>query len=196
IGAVRRNSLLDNVTRFFATLFMAIPSFWFGLTVILVTVVFFKWRPPMTVEQIWDSPMRNLQMVAGPAVVMGMGLAAVIARMSRSTLLEVLREDYVRTARSKGLFERHIMWRHVAKNALLPVMTVSGLQLAFLLGGSVPVEKAFGVPGLGLSLVQAATERDWMMIQNLVLLYAVVFVFGNLMVDMAYGWIDPRVRYQ
>lgn len=107
----------------------------------------------------------------------------------------MIREDYVRTARAKGLGERVVILRHGLKNSLLPVVTVSGLQLAGLLGGSVAVERAFGVPGLGTALVQAITERDWMVIQNLVLLYAIIFVFVNLAIDLAYGWIDPRVRY-
>ena len=126
---------------------------------------------------------------------MGLGLGASIARMSRSSLLEVYREDYVRTARAKGLNDRTIIWRHVMRNALLPVITVSGLQMASLLGGSVAVERAFGVPGLGLSLVQAITERDWMIIQNLVLIFGVTFVTINLVIDIMYGWIDPRIRY-
>ena len=116
--------------------------------------------------------------------------------MSRSTLLEVYREDFVRTARAKGMGEQYVIWRHVMRNALLPVITVSGLQMASLLGGSVAVERAFGVPGLGLSLVQAITERDWMIIQNLVLIYGLTFVFINLAIDLVYGLIDPRIRYQ
>lgn len=195
LSALRRNSALDYVTRFLVTLFTAIPSFWLGLTFILITVIFFTWRPPITVTYLWTDPVKNLQMTLGPAIVMGVGLGAFIARMSRSTLLEVIREDYVRTARAKGLGERVVVWRHVLKNSLLPVMTVSALQLASLMGGSVAVERAFGVPGLGTALVQAINERDWMIIQNLVLVYAVIFVFVNLAIDIAYAWIDPRVRY-
>ncbi|MBI4306346.1 MAG: ABC transporter permease [Chloroflexi bacterium] len=195
LSAVRRNSTLDYVSRFLVTLFMAVPSFWLGLTFILITVIFFTWKPPITVNYLWTDPLKNLQMTIGPAIAMGIGLGAFIARMNRTTLLEVIREDYVRTARAKGLTERVVILRHALKNSLLPVVTVSGLQLAGLLGGSVAVERAFGVPGLGTALVQAITERDWMVIQNLVLLYAVIFVFVNLAIDLAYGWIDPRVRY-
>tara|TARA_Y100000588_G_C13919971_1_gene781053 strand:+ start:187 stop:570 length:384 start_codon:yes stop_codon:yes gene_type:complete len=126
---------------------------------------------------------------------MGLGLGAAIARMARSSILETYREDYVRTARAKGLEEGPIIWRHVIRNALLPVITISALQMASLLGGSVAVERAFAVPGLGLSLVQAITERDWMIIQNLVLIFGVTFVTINLIVDLIYGWIDPRIRY-
>lgn len=195
LSAVRRNTGLDYITRFLVTLFMAIPSFWLGLTFILITVIFFMWKPPITVHYLWTDPVKNLQMTIGPAIAMGIGMGAFIARMSRTTLLEVIREDYVRTARAKGLGERVVILRHGLKNSLLPVVTVSGLQLAGLLGGSVAVERAFGVPGLGTALVQAITERDWMVIQNLVLLYAIIFVFVNLAIDLAYGWIDPRVRY-
>lgn len=196
LAAAWRNSMLDYIVRFFITLFMAIPSFWLGLTFILITVLFFTWKPPITVINIWDDPFKNLQITLGPALAMGVGLGAFIGRMSRTQLLEVLREDYVRTARAKGLSEQLVMWRHAVRNALLPVVTVSGLQFAFLLGGSVAVERAFSVPGLGTALVQGIEERDWMIIQNLVLLYAVIFVLANLLVDLTYGWIDPRIRYQ
>ena len=127
---------------------------------------------------------------------MGAGLGAVMARITRSSVLEALEEDYVRTARAKGLGEPPIVWRHVLKNALLPIVTLSGLTLGGLLGGSVAVERAFGVPGLGTALVQALTERDWMMIQNLVLLYGVIFTVINLLVDLSYGLVDPRIRYR
>ncbi len=196
LSAAWRNSPIDYVARFFITLFMAVPSFWLGMTFILVTVIFFSWKPPITVYNIWDDPIKNLQIMAGPALALGIGMGAFIARMARTQLLEVFREDYVRTARAKGLGERVVMWRHVVRNALLPVITLSGLQFAFLLGGSVAVERAFSVPGLGTALVGGIEERDWMIIQNLVLLYAVVFVVINLIVDLAYGIIDPRIRYQ
>jgi peptide/nickel transport system permease protein len=196
IAAAWRNSMLDYVARFFITLFMAVPSFWLGMTFILVTVIFFSWKPPILVYNVWDDPMKNLQIMVGPALALGVGLGAFIARMARTQLLEVFREDYVRTARAKGLGEQVVMWRHVVRNALLPVITLSGLQFAFLLGGSVAVERAFSVPGLGTALVHGIEERDWTIIQNLVLLYAMVFVFINLIVDLAYGVIDPRIRYQ
>jgi peptide/nickel transport system permease protein len=196
LSAMWRNSWLDYVARFFVTLFMAVPSFWLGLTFILAVVIFFTWRPPLAIVYLWDDPVRNLQIVTGPAVVLGIGLGALIARMSRATLLEVFREDYVRTARAKGLDEGKVVRRHVLRNALLPVITISGLQLGGLLGGSVAVERAFGVPGLGTALVFAITERDWMVIQNLVLLYGVVFAVINLLIDLTYGWLDPRIRYE
>ena len=180
---MRRNSVLDYVSRFLVTLFMAIPSFLIGITIVTVGVLFFTWRPPITIVYLWEDPVQNLQMTVIPALVLGVALGAILARMSRATILEVFREDYVRTGRAKGLNENVVVWRHVLKNALLPVITVSGLHLGSLLGGSVAVEVALGVPGLGKSLVQGMEERDWMLIQNLVLLYAVVFVFVNLLID-------------
>lgn len=196
ISAMRRESRIDYVLRLLVTLFMAIPSFWLGLTMILFTVLVFNWRPSITIVQLWEDPVRNLSMVMGPAVAIGLGLAAIIARMTRTTVLEVLREDYVRTAKAKGLGQRMTIMRHVLKNAMLPVITVSGLSLAGLLGGSVAVERAFGFPGLGSALAQGAVERDWMMVQNLTLLFAVTFVFINLTIDLLYAWIDPRIRYE
>jgi peptide/nickel transport system permease protein len=196
IGAVWRNSWTDYVFRFVVVLFMAIPSFWVGLMIVLSLVLAFTWRPPLTIVYLWDDPIRNLQMTAGPALVLGIALAAMMARITRSSVLEVLGEDYVRTARAKGLRERIVVWRHALVNAMLPILTVSGTAFGALLGGSVAVERAFGVPGLGLALVFAIAERDWMLIQNLILLYGVIFVLINLAVDISYGWFDPRIRYQ
>jgi peptide/nickel transport system permease protein len=196
VGALWRNSLTDYVSRFVVTFFMAIPSFWVGLMVVLSLVLAFTWRPPLTIVYLWDDPIRNLQMTTGPALVLGVALAAMMARITRSSVLEVLGEDYVRTARAKGLAERIVVWRHALVNAMLPILTVSGTALGALLGGSVAVERAFGVPGLGLALVFAVAERDWMLIQNLVLLYGTIFVLINLVIDVSYGWFDPRIRYQ
>ncbi len=170
IGALWRNSWTDYAFRFVVTLFLAIPSFWVGLMVVLSLVLAFTWRPPLTIVYLWDDPIRNLQMTAGPALILGVALAAMMARITRSSVLEVLGEDYVRTARAKGLRERVVVWRHALVNAMLPIMTVTGTAFGALLGGSVAVERAFGVPGLGLALVFAVAERDWMLIQNLVLL--------------------------
>lgn len=195
LSAVHRNSLGDYATRGVITVFMAIPSFWIGLVVVLVGVLVFTWRPPLTIIYFWDDPSRNLQQTLGPALALGIGLAAVTARMTRSSVLETLHEDYVRTARAKGLADTLILWRHVFRNAILPVVTLSGVALGGLLGGSVAVERAFSVPGLGLALVQAINERDWTMIQNLVLLYGVIFTIINLLVDLSYGWLNPRIRY-
>ena len=195
LGAIRPNSWMDVVTRLGVILFLAIPSFWLGLLLIASAVLWLNWRPSLTIVYFTDDPIKNLQMVIGPAIVMGVGLAAVVARVARSSTLEVLHEDYVRTARAKGVPEKAVLMLHVFRNALLPIITVSGLALGGLLGGSVAVERAFGVPGLGQALVMALNERDWMVIQNLVLLYGVIFTVLNLLVDISYGWVDPRIRY-
>ncbi len=196
VSAIWRNSIPDYVTRVFVIFFVAVPAFWVALVVVLVGVLVFTWRPPISIVYFWDDPLTNLQITLGPAFVLGIGVAAITARMTRSATLEVLHEDYVRTARAKGLRETLVVWRHVLRNALLPVVTVSGLALGGLLGGSVAVERAFLVPGLGTALVFAVGERDWMMIQNLVLLYGVVFAVVNLLIDMTYCLLDPRIRYE
>ena len=196
VSAIWRNSIPDYLTRVFVIFFVAVPAFWVALVVVLVGVLVFTWRPPISIVYFWDDPLTNLQITLGPAFVLGIGVAAITARMTRSATLEVLHEDYVRTARAKGLRETLVVWRHVLRNALLPVVTVSGLALGGLLGGSVAVERAFLVPGLGTALVFAVGERDWMMIQNLVLLYGVVFAVVNLLIDMTYCLLDPRIRYE
>jgi peptide/nickel transport system permease protein len=195
LSAMRRNSWLDNLTRVGVTMSMAIPSFWIGLIMVLLSVRLFYWRPPLTITQLWEDPLVNLQIVAGPAIALGIGLAAVVMRMTRSTALEVLGEDYVRTARAKGLGTRALVTSHVFRNSLLPVITTSGVAIGGLLGGTVATETAFGVPGLGTLLVEAMNTRDWMMIQNLVFLYALIFVVVNLLIDLSYAWIDPRIRF-
>jgi peptide/nickel transport system permease protein len=196
LSATRRDTLQDHVARVLTTLFLAIPSFWLGVAGVLVGVIYFSWRPPLEVEYLWTNPSRNLQMTIGPAIALGAGAGAYVARITRSSILELLHADFVRTARSKGLVEKRVIWRHVFINAVLPVVTLSGLILAGLLGGSVAVETAFGVPGLGTALVRALADRDYMVVQNLVLVYAIIFTTVNLCVDLTYGWLDPRIRYE
>ena len=195
LSAVRRNAWPDYVSRVFVIFFVAVPAFWLGLLLVLAEVLIFNWRASLTIIYLWEDPWRNLQITLGPAIVLGFGVAALTARMTRSATLEILHEDYVRTARAKGLREKLVISRHVLRNALLPVVTISGLALGGLLGGSVAVERAFGVPGLGALLVMGFGERDWMMIQNLVLLYGVVFTLINLLIDLTYALLDPRIAY-
>jgi peptide/nickel transport system permease protein len=147
------------------------------------------------VVHLWQDPWINFQLVVGPAIVLGLGQGAYIARMSRSCLLEVIREDYVRTARAKGVIEGLVVFRHALPNALLPVITLSGILMGFVLGGSVAIEQAFGVPGLGRTLVTAVVERDIIVVQNLVFLYGMIFVLINVLIDLSYAWLDPRIRY-
>ena len=196
ISAVKRNTVADYSIRGFVTLLMAIPIFWLGLAIILFTVIFFRWRPPMELATLWGNPWQNLQMTIGPAIVMGFSFGAIIARMVRSSMLEILRDDYVRTATAKGLASSTVIFRHALRNALLPTITISGLYLGATIGGAVAVERAFSVPGLGLSLIYAVQARDWTVIQSLVLLFAVAYIIINLVVDYIYAFIDPRIRYE
>jgi peptide/nickel transport system permease protein len=195
LSATRRNTWSDYAARLFMTLFLAIPSFWIGLASVLFLVLAFTWRPPLVITDLWQDPFKNVQMVIGPAIALGLGLAAGLARMTRSTILEALFDDYVRTARSKGLREQAVVGRHVMRNALLPVVTTSGAAMGALIGGAVATETAFGVPGLGSYLVGALNARDWIVIQNLVLIYGTIAVLVNIVVDLSYAWIDPRIRY-
>ena len=194
ISAVRPGSFLDMFTSFTTVLFLAIPGFWLALLILLATVTYWGYAPPRVGVPLWEDPWNHFQIVIFPATVMGVAMAAIIARMARSSLFEVLREDYVRTARSKGMRESVTVIRHALPNALMPVLTLSGVMLGFALGGSVAVEVAFQTPGLGRSMSDAAILRDMTTVQSLVLVYGVVFVLANLLVDLLYGWIDPRIR--
>ena len=195
LSAFKPNSIPDGLARGLSILFIAIPGFWLGMLIVLALLFWFGYKAPFIIVQVWENPWQNFQMVIGPAVVLGLAQGAYIARMSRSCLLEVISEDFVRTARAKGLREGLVVLRHALPNALLPVITISGVLLGFVLGGSVAVEQAFGVPGLGRSLVVAVIERDIIVVQNLVLFYAVIFVAVNVLVDLSYAWLDPRIRY-
>ena len=196
VSALRPNSVMDNGARVISILFLAVPGFWLGMLIVLALLFWFNYKAPLTVVHLWQDPWTNFQLVVGPAVVLGLGQAAYIARMARSSLLEVVREDYVRTARAKGLLERLVIIRHALPNALLPVITLSGILMGFVLGGSVAIEQAFGVPGLGRAMITAVIERDVIVVQNLVFLYAVIFVIVNMLVDFSYAWFDPRIHYQ
>jgi peptide/nickel transport system permease protein len=195
ISALRPNSRTDYASRIFSILFVAIPGFWLGLVVVLALILWFDYKAPILPVYPWENLQKNIEMVAGPALVMGLGFAGFVARMVRSSLVEVLHEDYVRTARAKGLHEQVVIVRHTLRNAILPVITWSSLFLGVALGGSVAIEKAFGVPGLGLTMIDAILDRDLPVVQNLVMLYTIVFVVVNLITDMSYAWLDPRIRY-
>src|SRR5262249_50634110 len=195
LSAFKPNSVPDGVARMLSILFIAIPGFWLGMLIVLALLFWFGYKSPFIIVHAWENPWQNLQMVIGPAVVLGLAQGAYIARMSRSCLLEVISEDFVRTARAKGLREGRVVRRPAWPTALLPVIPIPGVLLGFVLGGSVAVEQAFGVPGLGRALVTAVIERDIIVVQNLVLLYAVIFVVVNVLVDLSYAWLDPRIRY-
>ncbi len=195
LAAVYRNSIGDYIARGTVILFLAIPSFYAALGFLIFFVLVFTWRPPVEVIFFWQQPIKSLYVALPAAVAIGTGMAAVIARMARSSILEIIREDYVRTARSKGLSNRVVINRHVLKNALIPVITISGLQFGNLLAGSIAVETALNIPGLGSLLAQGLADRDWMIIQNMVLIFAFSFIIINLIVDLIYSWVDPRIRY-
>jgi peptide/nickel transport system permease protein len=196
VSALRPNTISDSVVRFISILFIAVPGFWVGMLIVLALLFWFGYRAPMAGVSLFADPLANLQLVIGPAIVLGLGQAAYIARMGRSSLLEVIREDYVRTARAKGLNNRLVIAMHALPNALLPVITLSGVLLGLVLAGSIPVERAFGTPGLGYTMFIAVSERDVFVMQNLVFLYAVVFVLLNIVVDVTIALLDPRIRYR
>jgi peptide/nickel transport system permease protein len=195
LSALRQNTPLDYLARFFTVVFLAVPGFWLGTMIVLVLLLWWDYAPPLGVINLWENPARNLQVVLGPAVVLGLAVSAYIARMTRSSLLEIIREDYIRTARAKGLREQAVILRHALRNASLPIVTLSGVLFGFLLSGTVVVEQAFNVPGLGKAMIEAFVTLDYAVVQNLVLLYSVVFVLINLCVDISYAWLDPRIRY-
>ncbi len=196
VAALRQNTWVDYVVRVFSIAGLAVPSFWLGILLILGLLVVFHWLPPMVYTPLWVDPRQNLAQLIWPALAVGYRYSAVATRMTRSAMLEVLREDYIRTARAKGLWQRLILSRHALKNALLPVLTVIALEFAFLLGGLVVTEQVFNLNGLGLLFVQAIAHRDYTLTQALVLIVATTFIVVNFLVDVAFAWIDPRIRYR
>jgi len=196
IAAVKQDTWVDYCARIFSIAGLAIPSFWLGIVIILVFVIYFHWLPPLTFTSFWVDPKANLSQLIWPALAVGYRYSAVATRMTRSAVLEVLREDYIRTARAKGLWERAVVIRHALKNALLPVITVIGLEFAFLVGGLVVTEQVFNLNGIGKLFVEAISQRDYTMVQSLVLLTSFVFIFVNFLVDLINACLDPRIRYQ
>jgi len=196
IAALRQDTWVDYVVRVFSIAGLAMPSFWLGILMILGMLIFFRWLPPMFFTPIWVDPWANLSQLIWPALAVGYRYSAVATRMTRSAVLEVLREDYIRTARAKGMWERLILTRHALKNAMLPVVTIIGLEFAFLIGGLVVTEQVFNLNGIGMLFVEAVTRRDYTMTQALVLLVSFTFIVVNFVMDLVYAWLDPRIRYQ
>jgi len=196
LSALKQDTWVDYAVRVFSIAGLAIPSFWLGILMILGFLIFFKWLPPMVYTPFWVNPWQNLAQLIWPALAVGYRYSAVATRMTRSSMLEVLREDYIRTARAKGLWLKLILVRHALKNAMLPVVAVIGLEFAFLLGGLVVTEQVFNLNGLGLLFVQAIARRDYTLTQALVLLVASAFIFMNFLMDVMYAWLDPRIRYR
>jgi peptide/nickel transport system permease protein len=194
ISAVYRDTWVDNVIRVLAVSGLAIPGFWLGMLIILALLAFFNWLPKIGYVSIFEDPITNLSALIWPALSVGYRYAAVVTRMMRSALLEVMREDYIRTARAKGVFQKLVVRRHAVRNALLPVVTVVGLEFAFLIGGLVVTEQVFNLNGIGKLFVDATTRGDFTLIQGLVLLIATIFVLVNMIVDIIYAMLDPRIR--
>ena len=195
LSAVRQDTMADYCARLFAILGLSLPDFWLATVVITFLAIWFRWIPPIGFAPIWVDPARNLSQLLIPAVIIGARLAAVSMRMTRSSLLEVLRQDYIRTARAKGLRERAVIVGHAFKNAFIPVVTIIGQQFSVLLGGTVIVEFIFLQPGVGSLMLDAVLLRDYTLIQGAVLFFATVIVVMNLLVDLSYAWLDPRIRY-
>jgi peptide/nickel transport system permease protein len=196
LAALKQDSWVDYAVRIFSIAGLAMPSFWLGIVLILLMLVIFKWLPPMVYTPFWVNPWQNMLQLIWPALAVGYRYSAVATRMTRSAMLEVLREDYIRTARAKGLMQKLILSRHALKNAMLPVMTVVAIEFAFLIGGLVVTEQVFNLNGIGLLFVQAVAHRDYTLLQALVMLVAGMFIFVNFLMDIAYAWIDPRIRYR
>ena len=196
VSAVKQDTGFDYVSRIFSSIGIALPTFWLGILIVYALASFFQWLPPLGYATVWDDPLLNLQQLIFPALTLAFSDLAFVARVTRSSMLEVMREDYLRTARAKGLRETLVIGRHALKNALMPVLTVSGYQFARLLGGVIIVESIFVVPGMGTLLIDSIIHRDFIVIQAIVLLVAVVVLILNLAIDLSYGVLDPRVRYQ
>lgn len=195
VSAVRQNGWWDYGGRLFAIIGLSMPSFLAGSMLLLLMVVVFSWLPPLHYTPIQDSPIKNLNHMIWPALILGFNSSAILARITRSSMLEVLRQDYVRTAWSKGLHPREVVVRHALRNALLPVVTLTGIQFAYLIAGSVIAEKIFVLPGVGSQLLDAIETRDWVVVQTLVMLIAVTVLVLNIVADLLYAVVDPRIRY-
>lgn len=196
ISAMRQDAWVDYVFRIITIGGISMPTFWAGTLIMLALVIFFGWMPPLGFTGPFQDPLKNLQQLIWPALALGYYFSAVVSRMMRSCMLEVLRQDYIRTAWSKGLRERIVIIRHALKNALLPVVTIVGVQVGHLIGGTVVMEQIFVLPGMGNALLDAISRRDYPVVQTIIVLMALMFLVVNLVVDLLYGWLDPRIRYE
>jgi peptide/nickel transport system permease protein len=198
LSAIRANTAVDWLSRLFSVLWLSIPNFYLAILVIVFGSLWFGWSPPQFGRgfvPFFDDPWVNLQQFFFPSLILALGIAAVLMRLTRSSMLEVMRNDYIRTAWAKGLRERTVVVRHALKNALIPVVTLVGLQVGGLIGGAVLVESVFALPGIGVYTLEAIIRRDLFVVQGLVLIFAVSYVVTNLLVDVGYAWLDPRIRY-
>lgn len=195
-SAVRQDTAGDMLARSFSILMLAVPSFWMGTMVMVFPSIWWGWSPEVNYVKITDDPLQNLKQMIVPAVVLGTALSAVTMRMTRTMMLEVLRQDYIRTAWAKGLPERLVVMRHALRNAMIPVVTLIGLQAPLLIGGAVIIEQIFVIPGMGLMLLEAVNQRDYPVISGVFLVVGIAVMLINLVVDLSYGLLDPRVRRQ
>ena len=195
-SAIRQDTAADYLGRSIAILGLATPNFWLGIMVMIFPAIWWGWAPPMERVSFTEDPLGNLGMFLIPSVILGTAMSAATMRMTRTMMLEVLRQDYIRTAWAKGLKERVVVMRHAVKNALIPVVTLIGLQIPILVGGSVIMENIFNLPGLGRLLLKALDERDYPVVSGINLFFATAVVGINLMIDLIYPYLDPRVRYQ
>ncbi|MBC9890319.1 MAG: ABC transporter permease subunit [Opitutae bacterium] len=194
-SAMRQDTGSDYIARSFSLLMLAIPSFWLGTLVMVFPSVWWRWAPPLDYTPFLEDPLKNLRHMLVPAILLGLSLSAVTMRMTRTMMLEVLRQHYVRTARAKGLKENVVVFRHALRNVLIPVVTLVGLQAPLLIGGSVILEQIFVVPGMGSLLLEAVFQRDYPVVTGVFLVVGVAVLFINFLVDLTYGFLDPRVRY-
>jgi peptide/nickel transport system permease protein len=195
-SALMHDTWIDYLVRIISIAGLAVPAFWLGMLIILGLLSVFNWLPPITFTPLWEDPLANLSQLIWPAIAVGYRYSAVVTRMLRSSIIEVMNEDYIRTARAKGLWEHLVIGRHALRNALLPTTTVIGLEFAFLIGGLVVTEQVFNLNGLGKLFVQAVTHNDFTLVQGLVMLVATVAILINLVVDVLYALLDPRIRYR
>ncbi|MCA3264352.1 MAG: ABC transporter permease [Telmatospirillum sp.] len=195
LSALFKDTWIDYTIRIVTIAGLAVPSFWLGMIIILGLLYLFNWLPPITYTPFYVDPVANISQLIWPALAVGYRYSAVVARMVRSSIVEVMKEDYIRTARAKGVYEKLVVSRHAMRNAMLPAITVIGLEFAFLIGGLVVTEQVFNLNGLGRLFVQAISRNDFTLIQSIVMLIAVVFIVTNLVVDLLYAWLDPRIRY-
>ena len=195
VSAIKQDTAWDYALRFLTIGWLSIPAFWLGTMLIVFPSTWWNYGPPVGYVNIWEDPFKNIEQLYLPAIALGLALSASLARITRSSMLEVLRQDYIRTARAKGLKGNVVVVRHALRNAMIPVVTLFGLQVGVLFGGTVVLESIFSLPGLGGLTLSAVRAKDYSQVQGLVLLFAAVLVFLNLLVDLSYAWIDPRIRY-
>jgi len=195
LSALRHNRATDQVLRTVSIIGLAVPNFWLGTMVLVFGARWFNWVPPISYTSPFTDPLRNLEEFIIPGLVVGLAFAATLTRLTRSAVLEVMREDYVRTARAKGLMPHTVVVRHVIRNSLIPVLTLLGIQLGLIVAGTVIVENVFNLPGMGRLILDGITRKDFPLVQGIILLYGTFVVLINLLVDWTYGIIDPRIHY-